>query len=642
MKVILLIILLLGVELGSSTLIGYDCADTSVNATTFDLTTIKECTEFAPPGEGKSKQVQVIQTMLYRPVHLYTCKVRLTRLAYHCGWQSRMIGKPNMLYSGIIQVGEAMCRRIHHDRSFVYGGITVAQMQPNTTTSVSATLAGSIDSSGNCYPVSKYIDAGGAYDNVVVQGVLEISIYDYIGTAMLTEQKITVPRSGLTCPAGPGYCRDTQEGEVVWTFSDEQDCKGVSVEVLYQGIGTVYPSGEGDVLIVRSRGNSFALRLHDPTVLCAQEVLRTEHARILVFVRSDDTRYFPFTRTRAQDIKNVDLTSYVNSKFLYVTTMTRINTETMYRSLVSRECDLRRRQLQFELTLAESAPDKVAQMMAGPGVYGRLLGEVFYVIQCTAVGVDLRFDPLCYEEIPVVYRNRSMFVTPVTRLVVPRGREVPCKGLLHPRFKLGQKWYTRTPELQETSPPETLDPNVPMNWQYDPIVDVSVGGLYSSDQLEALQNEMMFPSMREAVSTAVARVITSTGGSTLEVENMFSDSLVSGLTDQIAGKLSWFFSIFGHYASMILGIWVILKTIKYVIGTCVNCVILRRYRKPRTYCCLAFVDSLTALYTTHERATHDTVCLEMEEEVFNAPPTAPPVEARTEWPLRMGRSGGLL
>lgn len=106
-----------------------------------------------------------------------------------------------------------------------------------------------------------------------------------------------------------------------------------------------------------------------------------------------------------------------------------------------------------------------------------------YIVKSVPILTKLRYDDLCYQELPVTYNNQHAFVTPTTHLLVPDGTEVPCKSLLHPRFQIGNQWYIRTPDLIAVEPPKKLDPNVNINWEYKPFLGLSAGGLYSVKQL---------------------------------------------------------------------------------------------------------------------------------------------------------------
>lgn len=75
-------------------------------------------------------------------------------------------------------------------------------------------LAGEIRTGGTCVGAA-YSDGTGTCSDVTVQGTLEITLSEYEATALLKDDKILLPRTGVTCPISPGYCSDSQVGAAV-------------------------------------------------------------------------------------------------------------------------------------------------------------------------------------------------------------------------------------------------------------------------------------------------------------------------------------------------------------------------------------------------------------------------------------------
>lgn len=110
---------------------------------------------------------------------------------------SHIYGSPNMIHSGITKLGRAGCLQVHTTHTFSMGNVVMKNVKPNSTTTGSATLAGHIGPIGQCKTVGQYIDDVGTLTDVVVQGALELTIQDYIATALIDEGKLLISRLAL-------------------------------------------------------------------------------------------------------------------------------------------------------------------------------------------------------------------------------------------------------------------------------------------------------------------------------------------------------------------------------------------------------------------------------------------------------------
>lgn len=66
--------------------------------------------------------------------------------------------------------------------------------------------------------------------------------------------------------------------------------------------------------------------------------------------------------------------------------------------------------LENRIALAQVDPDYIEQLLGGvEEIYGRVMGEMLYVIQYTVVPVQPRKTDRCYQQIPVSHNNESYF-----------------------------------------------------------------------------------------------------------------------------------------------------------------------------------------------------------------------------------------
>ncbi|QUF61512.1 glycoprotein [Hardyhead chuvirus] len=578
----------------NTSVIAYDCTDTEALVGTYDLTAIEDCTPIEQPVATKESYVTVLQTKKYQTVHVLSCKIVYTRLITHCGMHGHSSMVNNGLGESLHLIGREACRNVHESKSLTFHNALITDLKIGENRRY-LTLAGSL---GNTCKGGQYSDSSGTYNQVVVQATVVISLYESTGDAVLNEDSIVISGSGIRCPLEPGYCVDGLQGELVWSPVRTRNCAQEEVETLYRGDASITTTDNGGkVLVVRGQQSAFALRLLGKSALCNHVVWTTEHGRVLVHEGAE----VGWAPTGLVGAKNVDLQQHMGSKFLFVSHMIFRNVEELARDFSFHECQNRRMIYENKLLLARKNPEAVTHLTGERGVYGRVQGEVLYVIQCKPVPVHFRFTSKCYEEIPITYEDKAVFLSPVTHIVAPAGTEVACKGLLPPRFLIGDEWYVRTPELVRVSPPTRLDPNRPLHWVYTPLLGVSAGGLYSPQQLEMLQKEMMFPVVRDAINNEVARRITGTGGETLRTRNLWSASDLTDLSDSIASKISLFFALFGHYASIIIAFYLLYKLGVYLFGVATNCKMLLGVGGPWRRFLYALVDPCTVWYVMRSK-----------------------------------------
>ena len=99
------------------------------------------------------------------------------------------------------------------------------------------------------------------------------------------------------------------------------------------------------------------------------------------------------------------------------------------RSLEIQKCELGKMRRTHILAMAPAAPNEAAFNIMGPGWAGLVIGENLHVIKCTPVDVEPQpqgDDGVCYNEIPVKFQGRSLFITAKTRFLLVKGTQVPC------------------------------------------------------------------------------------------------------------------------------------------------------------------------------------------------------------------------
>jgi hypothetical protein len=168
----------------------------------------------------------------------------------------------------------------------------------------------------------------------------------------------------------------------------------------------------------------FALRIVGHTVFYFQKALITEHPKLLI-VKGQKEEFFLSRSTSPQ--ADMDLFAYVNSKFLYVERHIRSQLETMYLDLFLQRCEAERKALKNLLSMALVNPVGFAyDYTGGPGYTAVVKGEVVHLVKCIPTEVSIRISDQCFNSVPITYMNKSLFLTPRSRIIVDYSDEVEC------------------------------------------------------------------------------------------------------------------------------------------------------------------------------------------------------------------------
>lgn len=141
----------------------------------------------------------------------------------------------------------------------------------------------------------------------------------------------------------------------------------------------------------------------------------------------------------------------------------------MYESIKFSECVMNAKTISNLVSLALIDPDGLGFITLGQkGFYGRVTGEVIRLIQCKPVIVSLReSENKCYNEIPVNYNDKKMFVSPTSRILLNDATEISCIDSLQPLFLIDNVWcYTSGKKFVEYHGAVEDSFHKPADWKF--------------------------------------------------------------------------------------------------------------------------------------------------------------------------------
>ncbi|EZA46518.1 hypothetical protein X777_00076, partial [Ooceraea biroi] len=223
----------------------------------------------------------------------------------------------------------------------------------------------------------------------------------------------------VRCKASAGQCIDADGTETYWTVVLVDGCKFNHYDALYEGMAhrlTPKPGEEALIIYtVTTKETTFALAKTNDFNLCGYRMMQTEHPKLFIL---ETQREKTFKAPGKIAIDNLDIFSYINSKFIYVEKHVKTQLNRLYRDIMQQKCSLERQILQNALSFSSIAPDEMAyRIMKTPGYTVVTAGEVIY-IKCMPVECRIRHTETCYNELLVTHSNKSYFLSPRSMIIL--------------------------------------------------------------------------------------------------------------------------------------------------------------------------------------------------------------------------------
>lgn len=577
-------------------IIGYDCGSPSTNLTTLSLINVEECDVPLQTVNSSQVFIQLLQLNDFKAVKVMQCKVEIDRLIKKCGMWSHTMDVYNGKYSYIEEVSREACERMHTYGSFEIADIYISGLKSNQTATRPVVLAGHVDNDGSCSG-GAYSDPYGTWGDVIVLGTIKITLQDYVADVRLNTNRVQL-RSGVACELSATRCTDLEGGNTFWDPVPADSCKFTDYSVLYRGLAERMIDSVNErsqvAYSLTTQDTVFALTSMGKYSICGYTLIRTEHPKLIIFETAPEISIFK----NSGRISNLDIFTYMNSKFVYVEKHIRTQINQLYRNILLQQCNLELRLMQNALAIAARSPDIFAYyFMKGPGYMALLAGEVIHIVKCVPVDVRLAQTAECYDQLPVIRDNRTHFLTPQTHILLRQGTQITCNSFAPPMYHLEDAWYKLTPRPVETIAPTVMKPLTRPTWRYINPGALATSGIYSQDDLEELKDHIMFPAERPAVLNTVARGVmgrsaTLYGGS---ISNLLDEASIERIAISAWSKFWSKFLIFGNFSAGILGIYLCIRAVKLTLDTLVHGYALHTVYGWSVHLIGALWDSLTQL-----------------------------------------------
>lgn len=178
---------------------------------------------------------------------------------------------------------------------------------------------------------------------------------------------------------------------------------------------------------------------------------------------------------------------------------------------------------------------------------------VVYISKCKAVDVIVRKEGItnCTQEIPIVFKNASFFVNPVTNIIQRYPTTIICSKVAPPRYLIAGDWFCGYPEIIKCEAPQKV------TIEGVKIDDLSYGALHFGESLYSKDMLLTFERLAEAEFGRKA-FLRDTAHQAIQNQqdgkwgSGMSDYAVSNLVDVIGGYFIPFYNLVGKPAFYIM------------------------------------------------------------------------------------------
>nr|XP_034195043.1 uncharacterized protein LOC117611216 [Osmia lignaria] len=243
-----LLILLLGITQASA-LIGYDCGGRTLNVTTVSAIDAIDCEPTSVEPATKTRNIQLLQLGDYNNAPVIQCKVEIDRTIHYCGMHSHTSVVQGGRQQYMFPTSREACRTLHATGTIAISPpVQISGIGRNVSMPFSLTLAGTITMDGTCKGTS-YADPFGSWDNVIVQGLIKVTVQSYPATVKLSTGQIIL-KSGYQCNLQEEVRHDPEAGHTYWNSIPKDYCEFNKYTVLYEGKATKIIPHDSDGLLL--------------------------------------------------------------------------------------------------------------------------------------------------------------------------------------------------------------------------------------------------------------------------------------------------------------------------------------------------------------------------------------------------------
>ena len=422
------------------TFTAYDCENpTLINKTVISLTQVGSC---GPDQlERVNTSVVVLQEQATVSIPYSRCHIRRSIRQTRCAFNSLVHGTPTIVEDRkLLTFGREECLTLASSQEYRVNPSKTVPFPLNERFFKTVTSGGWVTESFACRTV-----AGPGGHQVIEQTSLEILVES--GMAKYAPESGTMAfKDNMFCESKELVCHDKNLGTFAWPPLDPVPCQK-RFTILFNQEATIFiHQSEEEAprtrLVMASNkvtGQMVALVLEESFTTCQGNRLQhtSQDDLFLLFPSKSSGDIGVFGQDQQPFVLQTHLEKLAHN--VYVTNF--LQTLEIGDRVSSKLCQAMRQRHLLLVGLIAASPASVLPELLGKheetkGVLVIKGGYAAYVVRCPAVNVTKRLDDTCTQEMPITYRNRSMFADPISFIITPNSSKTACNPVLPPRYKV--------------------------------------------------------------------------------------------------------------------------------------------------------------------------------------------------------------
>ena len=581
-------------------MIGYDCrSPTSVTPISSYIP------DYCKPQISDHDQViaekksvfQILQYEKQREIQGYRCTKTLSRDTFFCGNHDHSTPYPQLSFaSKSVTLTTDECKRLKNTQKYTAGDGKEYTIPQNTVYRISYFRQGHTrPHSGN---LGTEITCEGSALNIDGTLIYHMVVYD-TETIYWDKEKIIkreddsivafLDNIRLPCLLEDKQCV-TSQGTYVWPLSNKNHCPLYYVKSFTGQITSM--STRREKVIMSTDGSLVRFILGPTKSECDLKAYTTNYPELMIIdtIASDGTIKTNLIK-RKLPARETKLSAYITNRddVLYSKTKELIRKE--FSIVLQESCKQNLEKTKTRHFLERELPAFRPYRLGGAN-YLTTAGEVTYFYKCKPVLTMALETGKCYDALPVrimrkhdqVSINPSLeegepkhFLEPLSHRLSSMARETPCVERFFSRYKdIFDRWYAITPQFVSSESPDILDFEKISykNLMEDDDTDFSQGGIYTSEQVDSLQNFLEFQRLQDVVTHKLATQAGKVAPGQYITPNMLFPpySLPGGSWHSfILGKIWGALRGLGEFTSSMIALFVILRLLWYIFKVLANC-----------------------------------------------------------------------
>lgn len=585
---------------------GYDCRK-PLSITAVSSHVADPCVQPLPHAtkvEASAPKVwQVLQIEKTRTVKGHRCKVTKSAQTFYCGNADHATPWPQDTYHNRVEsVPIEVCRNMVRTNTYKTEDHQVRQVAKGTLNRFNYYRV------GNAYPSNDWQGnqvscTGGA---LALNGVVIKSMVQYFTEEVLYEEEKFVLREDdsvvafyknlrLSCPFDDKGCLGSGH-TFIWTIPQRDHCPLGLVKTFTGALLT--SDTKSQKVAVSTDKSLLRFVLKGNMEYCKRHVTRTNYDNIVLYEANnpDGSRKRDLFK-RELPPGSVSLSLFVVNRddVLYHKLLQQVREE--YSAVVADDCRAELEKTKLNHFLEREIPGYRSYRLGGSN-YVTAAGEVIYTFKCKPTLVQALESDFCYDALPIRMVKETdhvkftkvdgteneapkHFLEPLTHRITSTAAKVPCVAKFFARYKdYFGRWFVITPRLKTVDAPDKLSVELlhrQANFSAFEETDFSQGGLYSTDEIDSLQNYLEMGRIQNAITIKLAEQATQ-----LRPEDYLSPGMLfpphaipgGSWSTFIMGKVWGWIRSLGEFASIGLAILIIVRTTWYLIKVIVNCKLL--------------------------------------------------------------------